>query len=494
VATAQLASSNMTAPRDLYLGIDLGTGSVKTVLMDLTGRIIDHASVEYAVVAPQPGWAESDPEEWWRALTSAVRQVVGDAPGRVRAIGFSGQMHGLVLAGANGDALRPAMLWADGRADKQLEGWRAVPQHLRARTANPLVAGMTGPLLRWVADEQPTSYQRARWALQPKDWIRLRATGEANSEPSDASATLLYDLVSDRWDDELLQAIDLDPRLLAPLVPSGSVVGELNGPAAAAFGLPGGVPVAAGAADTAAAVLGSGLRGVGTVQITLGTGGQLVTPSEVLPAAATGIHRYRTARERGWYGMAATLNVGLVLRWVCTVLGVDWAQLHEAAAGGPRPDDPLFLPHLAGERTPYLSSKMRGAWTDLTLSHDRDALLRSALEGVVFAVRDALEALPLGTDREPHIRTAGGGTASPVVRQLLADVLDRPIHALEVIEASGRGAALLGAIAVGDVTFEDVDGPLAPREALAAEPVSTTVAAHAERFLRFRAAIAALRP
>jgi xylulokinase len=483
----------MAPSRDLHLGIDLGTGSVKAVLLDPAGRILDRASVEYAVAAPQPGWAESDPEEWWRALTSAVRQVTSGAPARVRAIGLSGQMHGLVLTGADGDALRPAMLWADSRAEAQLDRWRTAPQHLRARTANPLVAGMAGPLLRWVADEQPDCYRDARWALQPKDWVRLRATGEANSEPSDASATLLYDLVSDRWDDELLRSIDLDPRLLAPLVSSGSVVGELTGPAATAFGLPAGVPIAAGAADTAAAVLGSGLSGVGTVQITLGTGGQLVTPSDVLPAATAGIHRYRTAREQGWYGMAATLNVGLVLRWVCTVLGAEWAQLHAAAAEGPRPDDPLFLPHLAGERTPYLSSKMRGAWTELTLSHDREALLRSALEGVVFAVRDALEALP-GTDGQPHVRTAGGGTASPVVRQLLADVLDRPVHALDVIEASGRGATLLGAVAVGDVTFEDVEGPLAPRETLAAEPETAAVAAHAERFLRFRAAIAALRP
>jgi xylulokinase len=483
----------MTVPRDLHLGIDLGTGSVKTVLLDRAGRIRNRASVEYAVAAPQPGWAESDPEEWWRALTTAVRQVIGDAPAGVRAIGLSGQMHGLVLSGANGDALRPAMLWADGRAEAQLDRWRAVPEYLRARTANPLVAGMAGPLLRWVADEQPASYRQTRWALQPKDWVRLRATGEAHSEPSDASATLLYDLVSDRWDHDLLQAIDLDPRLLAPLVPSSSVVGELTGPAASAFGLPAGLPVAAGAADTAAAVLGSGLSGVGSVQITLGTGGQLVTPSDVLPPATAGIHRYRTAKEHGWYGMAATLNVGLVLRWVCTVLGVGWAQLHAAAAEGPRPDDPLFLPHLAGERTPYLSSKMRGAWTQLTLSHDRGALLRSALEGVVFAVRDALEALP-GTDGQPQVRTAGGGTASPVVRQLLADVLARPVHALDVIEASGRGAALLGAIAAGDVTFEEVEGPLAPREALVAEPEAAAVAAHAERFVRFREAIPALAP
>jgi xylulokinase len=402
-------------------------------------------------------------------------------------------MHGLVLASADGSALRPALLWADSRATRALRGYRRLGDGALARLANPLVPGMTGPLLIWVAENEPRTYAAARWALQPKDWLRARLTGEVHAEPSDASASLLYDVPGDRWDLEVVSALGLDAALLAPLLPSaGAAAGGLTAGAGAELGLPAGIPVAAGAGDTAAAALGSGI-GPGDVQLTVGTGAQVVRPlAAPVSRADAGVNLYRSATPEGWYQMGATVSAGLSLNWVREVMNASWAELY-ASAGPPGAHDPIFVPHLSGERTPYGDPALRGSWTGLSLADDRTALLRCALEGTAFAIRDALDALLAG-HRPPRLRLAGGGTLAAGWRQLLADVLGLPLYAVDVPAASGRGAALLGAHAAGLLSFDDIAGPLAPPASLVAEPDLAMGAYHAERHARFRHVVSALRP
>ena len=485
-----------------FLGIDLGTSSAKAVVLDTEGRLLAQAAAGYAVTSAKAGYAESEPEEWWSAVTACVREAVHAAGARPAAIGLSGQMHGLVLTSPDGAALRPALLWPDSRAAGALRAYRLLGSAALARLANPLSPGMAGPLLLWVAEREPRSYAAARWALQPKDWLRARLTAEFQAEPSDASGTLLYDVPGDRWDLQTVGALGLDTGLLAPLLPSsGAPAGRLTRGAAAELGLPAGIPVAAGAADTAAAVLGSGVAGRDDVQLTVGTGAQVIRPvAEPVSQVEAGVNLYRAATPDGWYQMGATLSAGLSLNWVREIMNATWDELYASAGQPARADDPLFVPHLSGERTPYSDPALRGSWTELSLADDRAALFRSALEGAAFAIRDALDALLAGDcrpdrqpDRRPRLRLAGGGTLAAAWRQLLADVLALPLYAVDVPAASGRGAALLGACAAGLLSFADIQGPLAPSAGLVAEPDPAAVAFHAERHARFRRVVAALK-
>lgn len=479
------------------LGLDLGTSSVKAVVTDLRGRSLGEATRTYDVLVPAPGRAEAEPQTWWARTVEAATEAIGAAtatgaaaPG---AVGLSGQMHGVVLADAAGTPLRPAILWADARADAELSAYAALPEPVRARLANPAIAGLAGPILRWVAAHEPDLLPQARWALQPKDWVRWRLTGEVHAEPSDASATLLYDVPGDRWDVEAATLLGLDPRLLAPLLPwSGSPAGSLTPAAALELGLAAGTPVAAGAGDTAAAMFGSGIGRDGMVQMTLGTGGQLVRALDAaVPAAGGGTTLFRTAARHGWYAMAATLNAGLALDWVRRTLDLSWEGLYAAADHPVASDSPFFLPHLSGERTPWLDPHLRGAWTGLGLDSDRSAMAAAALEGVAFAMREALDALV--PDDQGAVRLAGGGTRVPAWRRLLADVLDRPLDAVEAPGASGRGAALLGGCAAGELDEGDVFGRLAPPVERVAEPDPAAVGLRAERRQVWRAQVEAIR-
>jgi xylulokinase len=467
----------MTASLTL-LGIDLGTSSVKVVLIDPAGTVLAQADADYDVHRPHPAWAESDPEQWWTAVRDSVSRALAQLPGATPAgIGLSGQMHGVVLCDAAGTPVRPAILWADARAEDELTVYRSLGPGVLARLANPLSPGMAGPVLGWLHRNEADAVASARHALQPKDWIRARLTGRFASEPSDASATLLYDVLADGWDETVVAALGIRRDLLPPLLAfSGVCAGTLRSEVAAELALPPDIPVAAGAGDTAAAALGSGLFEQGTVQLTIGTGLQIVTP--VPPPTAdtlSGAHRpvthlYRSATSDGWYAMAAGLTGGQTLDWVRRMLGVEWSELYAAAGRQARMDDPVFLPQLVGERSPYLDTSLRGAWTGLDARHDRTALLYSALEGVAFAAADALDALPgipaLGRD----LRLAGGGTTTPAWRGLLADVLDARLHAVDVPGASARGAALLAAQAAGLVTAHELTEVARPNTTVIASP------------------------
>lgn len=477
-----------TAAEDIptALGIDVGTSSCKAVVVGSDGRLVAQASAEYPVRSSQEGWAETAPDDWWAAVTTCVREAVGRARVRPAAIGLSGQMHGLVLTDESGTPLRDALLWADARAASVLARYRALDPALRQRLANPLAPGMAGPLLAWVAEHETELYARSRWALQPKDWLRTRLTGRISAERSDASATLLYDLAADRWDADVVSALGLDRSLLPSLLgDSATIAGALDPDAATVLGLDAGIPVAAGAADTAAAALGTGVVRPDDVQLTVGTGAQIIRPTqEAVSRADAGVHLYRSAFPVGWYHMAACTNAGITLGWVCRTMSASWAELYASLEEPIRPTDPIFLPHLTGERTPYLDPALRGAWTGLSLTHDRRTMLRSALEGVAYAIAEALTAL-VGPQPPAALRLAGGGTVAELWRQLLSTVLRAPLRAVDTPAASGRGAALLGARAADLVSEEDITGRLAPATRLVAEPQTDRARTVEDRQARF---------
>ncbi|HYM51287.1 MAG TPA: xylulokinase [Candidatus Limnocylindrales bacterium] len=450
----------MADTADLLLGLDLGTRSVKALLLAPDGAVVGEASAGYDVVSPEDGWAETDPRAWFEAVQEAAATVQAGRAGRVKAIGLSGQMHGVVLARRDLRPARPAILWADTRAVAQLDAYRALPRAQRDRLGNPLAVGMAGPTLLWLRDNDPHAYQEARWALQPKDWLRLRLTGEAGSEPSDASATLLYDLEADAWAEDMVDALGLRTDLLAPLRASAAVGGRLTPEAAAELRIAPGTPVAAGAADAAAAALGCGLLDPGPVLLTVGTGAQILAPrASAAPDPGGRIHCFRAAAEGRWYRMAAIQNAGLALEWVRGVLGLAWADVYREAFQVPDAAGVVFHPYLSGERTPYFDPRLRGGWNGLRVTHARGHLLRAALEGVAFALRQALEALDATGVPAPFLLLAGGGTLDPRWRQLLADVLDRPLHSTSVPSASARGAAMLAGLATGVFSTERIATP-----------------------------------
>jgi xylulokinase len=430
----------------VYLGLDLGTSAVKALLAGEDGTVVASGRAPCRVDVPAPGRAEAQPEEWLAAAHVAVRDALAQAGScDVVAIGFSGQMHGVVLCDEQGGPVRPAILWADARAAAEAERWE--------RAGNPPAPGFAGPIVAWLAAHEPESLRRARWALQPKDWLRMALGAPAATEPSDASATLLWDLAADCWARE--------DALLAPVCPSAAPAGELARPLG---GIPAGTPLVHGAADTAAALLVAGGR-----MLNVGTGAQLAQPAaHALPSvAAPACHRFRAAGP-GWYALAAVQNAGLAVDWARRVLGDG-----PAAVGA----GPLFVPHLTGARTPLLDASARGAWTVLSLATDAAALRGSVLEGVAFAVRWARDALvaEAGPGDGP-LRLLGGGSLTPAYAQALADALGESLEVTDVADASALGAARL---AGAPATPSRVTGEVLPR--------AEAAALAAERFAAWRA-------
>ncbi|HEY3598738.1 MAG TPA: FGGY family carbohydrate kinase, partial [Paraburkholderia sp.] len=300
-----------------FLGIDLGTGSLKLAIVDDEGRESAAASVAYAIETPHPGWAETDPQTWWRALCEAAARLPADARAAVRAMGFSGQMHGVVLTDAQGNPVRPAMLWPDTRALGLLDAWPA-PQ------PNPVAPGMAGPLLRWIVLHEPQTARAARWALQPKDWLRVALGGAVTTDPSDACATALADPAG-VWELAQIDLLGLPREWFAPLAASYAPGGTLSAEAARVLGLRPGIALATGAGDTPCAALGSGLAHDGDALLTTGTGGQIVVLSADAPQPAQGLHRYRAATDH-WYRMAAMQNVGVALEAARGWLSYEWVD------------------------------------------------------------------------------------------------------------------------------------------------------------------------
>ncbi|WP_454872638.1 xylulokinase [Paraburkholderia xenovorans] len=462
-----------------FLGIDLGTGSLKVAIVDENGRERAVASVAYAIETPHAGWAETSVQTWWRALCEAAARLPDGLRREVRAIGFSGQMHGVVLIDEAGEAVRPAMLWPDTRALALLDAWPE-PQ------PNPVAPGMAGPLLRWVVLHEPQSASRTRWALQPKDWLRVALGGAVVTDPSDACATALADPAG-MWDVALLDRLGIPRAWFAPLAPSYAAGGVLSEKAAQALGLRAGIVLATGAADTPCAALGSGLAHDGDALLTTGTGGQIVVLAECAPAAARGLHRYRAASDH-WYRMAAMQNVGIALERVRGWLSYEWADAYRdafgdaAGASTTAASGLTFLPYLTGERTPWLNPMARGGWLGLALDHTRGTMMRAAFEGVAFSLRAGLDAIRASGATVTALKLAGGGSIDAHWRQLLADALNVELHAVDCPNAAPRGAAILGGLASGHWHARDL-AALAPGATRVAGPRGD--AALAERYARF---------
>ncbi|NML33522.1 xylulokinase [Paraburkholderia antibiotica] len=486
-----------------FLGIDLGTGSLKAAIVDEQGREQAVSSVAYALDTPHAGWAEIDVKTWWSALADAMARLPQALRDGVRAIGFSGQMHGVVLLDASGAAVRPAMLWPDSRAVDLLDAWPE-PQ------PNPVSPGMAGPLLRWIVLHEPGSAHRTRWALQPKDWLRVALGGAYVTDASDACATALANPAGE-WDAALLARLEIPRDWFAPSMPSYAAAGTLSAQAAQALGLRAGIVLATGAADTPCAALGSGLVRAGDALLTTGTGGQIVVLASDEPAPLKGLHCYRAASDH-WYRMAAMQNVGIALERVRGWLSYEWADAYRQAfdipdnvamgavpgasfsaparagvdaapqAAPPTPPSLTFLPYLTGERTPWLNPQARGGWLGLSLEHTRGAMMRAAFEGVAFSLRAGLDAIRASGAPVTALKLAGGGSVDARWRQLLADALDVELHAVDCPNAAPRGAAILGGLACGHWQTRDL-ATLAPGATRVAAPRGD--AALAERYARF---------
>ncbi|MGY6160231.1 xylulokinase [Paraburkholderia strydomiana] len=470
-----------------FLGIDLGTGSLKVAIVDEDGHERAAASVAYGLETPHAGWAETSVQTtWWRALCEAAARLPDGLRREVKAIGLSGQMHGVVLIDETGNAVRPAMLWPDTRARTLLDAWPE-PQ------PNPVAPGMAGPLLRWIVLHEPESARRTRWALQPKDWLRVALGGAVATDPSDACATALAD-PDGAWDAALTERLGIPHEWFPPLGPSYAAAGVLSQNAAQALGLRAGIVLATGAADTPCAALGSGIARDGDALLTTGTGGQIVVLAEHEPPAVKGLHRYRAASDH-WYRMAAMQNVGIALErargWLCYEWSDAYAEAfgdhanhgseinaNAAAAAAPL----TFLPYLTGERTPWLNPAARGGWLGLALDHTRGAMMRAAFEGVAFSLRAGLDAIRASGATVTSLKLAGGGSVDARWRQLLADALDAELHAVDCPNAAPRGAAILGGIASGHWHLHDL-AALAPGATHVASPRGDR--ALAERYARF---------
>jgi len=410
------------------LGIDLGTGSTKAILLDSTGAQLSVASVPVQLSRPRPGWVESDPEEWWSSAKISVRKVLATAAhAEVGAVGLSGHMHGVVLARSDGRPLRPAMLWLDRRAASSLEAYRALPSRTRALLGNPLIPGMAGPMLHWLTSHEPAVLRDAEWALQAKDWLRLRLVGRADSEPSDASGTLLFDIFHNTWALAVVEALGIRAELLAPLGASDAVAGSLDSSVGHELGLPGGIPVAFGSADTAAALVGTGMFETGPVQLTVGSAAQVVTlRKRPDPDPGLRYHVFASALPELWYAMAAVQAAGVAVSWALRIFNASWEEAYKIldVPVGQGARAPLFIPHLAGARSPSMNISAQGGFFGLDLRHSRADVLRAVFEGVAFSIADAAAVLPEFANASV-LYLAGGGTLQRSWRQLLCDLLGK---------------------------------------------------------------------
>lgn len=440
-----------------FLGVDLGTSGLKVALVGEGGDVLAEGEAAYAVEAAHPGWAETDPADWWRALTGVVTGMSSAiCSTRLLGIGLAGQMHGTVLCDGEGTPVRPAVLWSDRRAEHELSRWSDLPATDRARLANPIVPGMYGPVLGWLAGHEPEVVAAAEVALLPKDVLGARLTGAVVTDRTDASASLLWDVVDDGWALQVARRTGVPERLLPSVVPSDQVTGTTSWLAEVLDGGPAGVPVVAGAGDTPAALAAAGDDT--DLQVNLGTGAQVLLPhADVRPVEAPLTHLYGDV-DGGWYSMAAVQNAGLAVEWARDLLGLSWREL-VAILAVPARSDPSgrggsqvsFLPFLTGERGGLAKPGSRGAWIGLDHGSTREDLARSALEAMAFTVRRAVDLLPTGSSPHRPVRLTGGGGREPGVQQLVADALGTPVQRMDVRSASATGAAMLAARGVGRV-------------------------------------------
>ena len=453
---------------ELLLGIDLGTSGTKTVLFDSNGRRLASHTVEYPLYQPKNGWAEQDPEDWWRAVQETVRTVLAKSGAKsedIRSIGIAGQMHGLVMLDSQGQVLRKAILWCDGRTQAQCaEITQTVGREkLLAITANPALTGFTAGKILWVREHEPELYEKCRHILLPKDYIRYKLTGEFATEVSDASGMNLLDVPQRQWSGEILSLLGIDRSLLGEMYESCQVTGKVTKAAAEATGLAEGTVVVGGAGDNAAAAIGTGVVEEGKAFTTLGTSGVIFAHAGQVTIDPQGrVHTFCSAVPGAWTVMSCTLSAGLSLQWfrnqfcpaereTAAALGVDPYELMTAEAekspiGANRL---IYLPYLMGERSPLLDSDARGVFFGLSAIHTRGDLVRAVLEGVAYSQRQCLDVFrEMGVDVS-DMAICGGGGRSPLWRQMLSDLYNCPVKTIASEQGPALGVAILAGVGAG---------------------------------------------
>jgi xylulokinase len=444
-----------------FLGIDVGTGGTRALVIDEQGRVVASATEEHqAFASPQIGWAEQDPLDWWRACGVAVPKAL--AQGRLRGdqitcVGLSGQMHGAVLLDERACVVRPALIWCDVRTEKQSRDLTAQigAERLIQLTCNPALANFTLTKCLWVRENEPANWSRVHSLMLPKDYVRFQLTGERATDVADASGTLLLDVAHRRWSKEMLGLAQIDESVLPVLFESPEVCGRVSAAGAAATGLRSGTPVVAGAGDQAAGSIGMGVVSRGIVSATIGTSGVVLAATDSPALDPRGrLHTFCHAIPGRWMVMGVTQAAGLSLRWFRDQFGggavkhaESYEELTAEAAKAPAGcDGLLWAPYLMGERTPYLDPAARGMLAGLTASHTRRHIIRAILEGVAFSLRDTFSLFREIEVPVKTIRAGGGGARSALWRQIQADIYGQQVETVEAEEGAAYGAAILAGV------------------------------------------------
>ncbi|MEZ6061437.1 MAG: xylulokinase [Planctomycetaceae bacterium] len=452
-----------------FLGIDIGTSGTKTLAIREDGTILSSATEEYPLSNPKPGWSEQNPADWWAATVKTVRRVMKAGklkPGDVSGIGLSGQMHGSVFLNKSRSVIRPALLWNDQRTAAECDEIEQRAGGRRAlinMVANPALTGFTAPKILWLRNHEPKNFDRTVQVLLPKDYVRFLLTGEFATEVSDASGTLLLDVVNRRWSNELLGRLDLDASLLPRVYESEDITGELTSSAAGELGLQSGTPVVGGGGDQAAGAIGNGIVRKGVVSATMGTSGVVFAHSDEVQVDPDGrLHTFCHAVRGKWHVMGCVLSAGGSLQWFRNQLCQEesaaakkqkidpYELITQLAASAPAGSEGLFfLPYLTGERTPHADPYARACWIGLSLRHGRAHMARSVMEGATFAMRDTLEIIRQMNIPVNEIRLSGGGARSEFWRQMQADIYGQPVITINAEEGPAYGVALLAAAGTG---------------------------------------------
>ena len=443
----------------MYLGIDIGTSSVKSVLLDERGATVAHAAAPLEVSRPQPGFSEQDPQQWWEATVKAVGALPAKSRAAVRAVGLSGQMHGATLLDAEDRVLRPAILWNDGRSARECVDLEHREPHARAITGNIMMPGFTAPKLLWVSRHQPEIFRRTACVLLPKDYVRLRLTGDKVSDMSDASGTGWLNVAAREWSDAMLVATGLTRTHMPRLTEGTSPTGTLSATAAGELQLPR-AAVAGGGGDNAASAVGLGVVSPGQAFLSLGTSGVLFVVTDTFrPNPEGAAHAFCHCLPSRWHQMSVMLSAAATLDWVAQLTGQsDLRRLVDEARSRPvSRQSPFFLPYLSGERTPHNDPRARGVFFGINPDTGAADLTAAVLEGVALAFADGLEVLLEKGGWVDEISVTGGGARLPYWGELLAAALGRPLTYREGSEVGAAlGAARLARLAVSGENVADV--------------------------------------
>lgn len=472
----------------VLLGLDISTTSAKALLIKPDGTVIGSASTPQTVSSPKPLWSEQDPNGWWDGMVKAIKQALdtynisGD---QVAAIGMTGQMHGLVLLDAVGEVLRPAMLWNDGRTGKQCDEIRERlgKERLIQITGNDALTGFTAPKILWVSQEEPDIYAKAAHILLPKDYIRYKLTNVMAVDRAGGAGTILFDLKTRTWSEEMAQALDIPLDWLPPTFEGTEITGEISAEAAALTGLKAGTPVVGGGGDQAAQATGVGAVEQGVIALTVGTSGVVFAPLDEPSIQPEGrLHAFCHAAPGKWHFMGVMLSAAGSFQWFKDTLAPSASfdeLVAEAAQVGVGSEGLYFAPYLTGERTPYPDPLARGAWVGLTVRHKRGHIVRSVLEGVAYGLKDSFTLIQeAGGIQINEVRVSGGAANSAVWRQIMADVLGAELHSVNTTEGAAFGAALCAAVGVG--LYDDIVS--ACRDAI---QITDTTAPNAENAARY---------